>query len=207
MSSRRKPIASLSEIYRRYIPSIYRLAQSNNIQGSNDIVSTDDREIMAGHLLHQLLKNYCPKSALDYSRLVIDYRCSPNAREALDLRKENGITAPTILIVGTTPEVSFFIAADDMLFQVSGRFADALQSFMEMVFVSNVKYDIKTTGITYFFETLMNMSDKTNGSRQSLIYDLELSTTSNQPQTGSAVSPTQRVIPDADGPHPPLSDS
>uniref|UniRef100_A0A914YLF4 Uncharacterized protein n=1 Tax=Panagrolaimus superbus TaxID=310955 RepID=A0A914YLF4_9BILA len=91
----------------------------------------------------------------------------------MEKRKDEKITAPTILIIGSAPTLSFYIAADDMVFQVRGRFADALQSYMELVFVSNVKYDTETTGICYFFEYLMNMKEHQNTSRLAVGTKLE----------------------------------
>uniref|UniRef100_A0AC35GFQ3 Uncharacterized protein n=1 Tax=Panagrolaimus sp. PS1159 TaxID=55785 RepID=A0AC35GFQ3_9BILA len=59
---------------------------------------------------------------------------------------------------------------------VRGRFAEALQSFMEIVFVSNVKYDSKTIGMTYFFEYLMNIKEHQTVSRVSVSNELEVIT-------------------------------
>ena len=36
----------------------------------------------------------------------------------MGIRKAEGVTAPTILIIGSAPAVSFYIAADDMIFKV-----------------------------------------------------------------------------------------
>ena len=44
---------------------------------------------------------------------------------------------------------------------------------MELIFVSNVKYDAKTTGISYFFEYLMNIKEHQNSSRMAVSKELE----------------------------------
>lgn len=156
-------------------------------------------------MLSELIKRQCTKqSMVDYSRLVIDcsvsdyinfidnlftsLQTSMNILDAMEKRKTAGITAPTVLIIGTQPQSSFFIAADDMSFQASiyfrkfiilcflqvrGRYADALQSFMEIVYVCNVQYDPKTTPITYFFEALMNITTNNNTRRMDLKTELE----------------------------------
>uniref|UniRef100_A0A914Q0P4 Uncharacterized protein n=1 Tax=Panagrolaimus davidi TaxID=227884 RepID=A0A914Q0P4_9BILA len=115
-----------------------------------------------------------------YKRSLICKEVMPQAilgsldyKNAMQWRKDNGITAPSILILGSDSAITFYIAADGMVFQVRGRFAEALQSYMEMVFVSNVKYDSKTTGITYFFEYLMNIKDHQNASRMAVKKELD----------------------------------
>uniref|UniRef100_A0AC34F5M2 Uncharacterized protein n=1 Tax=Panagrolaimus sp. ES5 TaxID=591445 RepID=A0AC34F5M2_9BILA len=81
--------------------------------------SPDEREYMAGALLAAILKKKCRKAAVEYSRIVMDHSDDLNHRDAMNKRKAEGITAPTILIIGSAPVVSFFIAADDMLFKMN----------------------------------------------------------------------------------------
>uniref|UniRef100_A0A914QYD7 Uncharacterized protein n=1 Tax=Panagrolaimus davidi TaxID=227884 RepID=A0A914QYD7_9BILA len=174
MSVRRHPLSSLAESFRRLVPAIYEEARVLGISTTTTATdSTEKREYMAGHLLSEILKIKCKKSLNDYSRLVIDHTGSLDYKNAMQWRKDNGITAPSILILGSDSAIIFYIAADGMIFQVRGRFAEALQSYIEMVFVSNVKYDSKTTGITYFFEYLMNIKDHQNASRMAVKKELD----------------------------------
>uniref|UniRef100_A0A914R1Q4 Uncharacterized protein n=1 Tax=Panagrolaimus davidi TaxID=227884 RepID=A0A914R1Q4_9BILA len=174
MSVRRHPLSSLAESFRRLVPAIYEEARVLGISTTTTVTdSTDKREYMAGQLLSEILKLKCKKSPNDYGRLVIDHTGSLDYKNAMQWRKHNGITAPSILILGSDSAITFYIAADGMVFQVRGRFAEALQSYMEMVFVSNVKYDSKTTGITYFFEYLMNIKDHQNASRMAVKKELD----------------------------------
>uniref|UniRef100_A0A914XU33 Uncharacterized protein n=1 Tax=Panagrolaimus superbus TaxID=310955 RepID=A0A914XU33_9BILA len=56
-------------------------------------VRPDEREYMAESLLFDILKKKCPKSALEYSRLVIAHSDNLDYRNVMDKRKAEGITA------------------------------------------------------------------------------------------------------------------
>uniref|UniRef100_A0A914R0B6 Uncharacterized protein n=1 Tax=Panagrolaimus davidi TaxID=227884 RepID=A0A914R0B6_9BILA len=107
-------------------------AASLNMDGRNFYESNQEASWIKSVRLRRL---YC--LAANFRRLVL---------AVYDEARVLGIsttTTPTILLLGSESAIAFCIAVDDMDFQALGRFAKSLHSYMEMVSVSNVKYDPK----------------------------------------------------------------
>uniref|UniRef100_A0A914R6H1 Uncharacterized protein n=1 Tax=Panagrolaimus davidi TaxID=227884 RepID=A0A914R6H1_9BILA len=108
----------------------------------------------------------------DYDRLVFDSADSSEVHNALKKKNDSGVTAPAILAVGTYPETIFWIAVDGVPLKVHGTFADALQSFMEVTWLFNLKYDPMVLSFVRFFEAAMGYSKSFTTKRQQLLHQL-----------------------------------
>uniref|UniRef100_A0A914YPP4 Uncharacterized protein n=1 Tax=Panagrolaimus superbus TaxID=310955 RepID=A0A914YPP4_9BILA len=156
----------------KYRSMIDRIQASAMAAESTTAALPDDphrKEFHSGTLLALIIAKTLKSRKADYGRLVLDFTHTSNFHDAILRKNEIGITAPAIVALGTHPEMTFYICVDDDILRVRGQFADALQSYMEIVHLFNLEYDKKTVGITYFLEALMGMKHQLTSGRQRLL--------------------------------------